>query len=529
MHQLQLNGGPQEINTFEFNKLKFIRRPDLSEMDRIHIAYTALWAQQHKSWGIITELSEEYMISRTFIYTLANTLRQTGSIIFGNNNLDQADIVTNTHLHYLLSLRMEGRCSIGATSTIMKRFDVNWASTGSISQHLTRFGSLLPNTLQLENDEAKVVVFLSDEIFSKGAPILVTVDPISSAILRIELTKTRKAKDWKNHWECLEKNKIYAAYLVSDEGTGLCSAQKEALTNIFRQPDTYHAIAHQLGSWVKRLETAAYGAIEAEDKIFNTLDSARTDRVINKRIDQYEKAQSVSNEKIELYESFNFLYSDIIENLRIFDNKGNLRDRKDAENNIEAGLELIESLEKSGLTDAVKKIRRTLPDLLNYLDVGKSVVADLEKLPIDQNALRALCLAWQWKKSKIKAKKANRSNYCANNQQFCLDVAAGYLQEEDDIVKEQVYKKLDNIVQSSALVECINSIIRPYLNTSKNHITQETLNLIMFYHNHRRYKDGERKSLTPMEILTGKKQNKDWIELLFDHVEEQEASLFFKS
>jgi len=76
-----------------------------------------------------------------------------------------------------------------------------------------------------------------------------------------------------------------------------------------------------------------------------------------------------------------------------------------------------------------------------------------------------------------------------------------------DIVKEQVYKKLDDIVQSSALVECINSIIRPYLNRSKNHVTQEVLNLFMYYHNHRSYIDGKRKDRTPIEILTGKRQD----------------------
>ncbi len=50
------------------------------------------------------------------------------------------------------------------------------------------------------------------------------------------------------------------------------------------------------------------------------------------------------------------------------------------------------------------------------------------------------------------------------NEQDCLEIASGYLQEDYDIVKEQVYQQLDQIVQSSALVECINSIIRPYLN-----------------------------------------------------------------
>ena len=81
--------------------------------------------------------------------------------------------------------------------------------------------------------------------------------------------------------------------------------------------------------------------------------------------------------------------------------------------------------------------------------------------------------------------------------------------------KEQVYHDLNHIVQSSA-VECINSIIRPYLNTSHNQISQKMLNLIMFYHNHRRYNSGERAKKTPYEILSGKKQEKDWLALLFD-------------
>ena len=40
----------------------------------------------------------------------------------------------------------------------------------------------------------------------------------------------------------------------------------------------------------------------------------------------------------------------------------------------------------------------------------------------------------------------------------------------------------------------------------------------MFYHNHRRYVDGKRKGKTPIEILTGIKQEKDWLELLMEKV-----------
>jgi hypothetical protein len=255
------------------NNVKFLRRTDLTPFIRLYIAFTALTAKAVGIWGTITALSKQFMISRTFIYMLAETLEETSPIIFGNAS---SPTVIEKHLpfYYILSLRLEGRCSIEAISTIMKRFDINLASTGSISQYLTYFGSLLPETLTA-NGEIQLVVFLSDEIFSKSIPLLVTVEPISSAILRIELADTRKAEDWKKHWECLEKNGYFAVYLVSDEGKGLCSAQKEALSETFRQPDTYHAIAHQLGRWVKVLENVAYKTIEEEYDRYQKLDSAK--------------------------------------------------------------------------------------------------------------------------------------------------------------------------------------------------------------------------------------------------------------
>jgi len=278
-----------------------------------------------------------------------------------------------------------------------------------------------------------------------------------------------------------------------------------------------------------RLLTSAYGAIEKEHKCYKNLDSARSEEVINKRIDQFEKAEKVVNEKIELYETFQYLYWCLIEQLRIFDKHGQLRKREYAEENIKAGLDLIEDLGKSNLIPAVNKVRRTLPDLFNYFDVAAEVVGELKKQGIDKDVLCAFCLAWQWNKGKIKAKKRNRVQQCTENEQYCLEFTTGHLQENQEDVKEQVYKELDTIVQSSALVECINSIIRPYLDSSKNQIFQETLNLIMFYHNHRRYKAGKRKGKTPMEILTKKELEKDWIDLLFEAVEQEDPSFFSQS
>ncbi len=281
---------------------------------------------------------------------LAFQLKETNAIIFGDNNHQSNLIKQDYAYHYILSLRLEGRCSIQAISTIMKRFDLSKASVGTISQYLTKVGSILPNTLKTNEDEIELVVFLSDEIFSKNIPILVTVEPISSAILKIELADSRKAEDWKKHWESLEENGYTALYLVSDEGKGLCSAQKEALADVFRQPDTYHAIAHRVGSLVKRLENAAYKAIEAEYNCYKKLNSARSENVINKRIEECEKSEENVAIKIELYENVNYIYNEITNELCVFDCNGYRRERKEAEDNMEESLKLLETLEHKQTT-----------------------------------------------------------------------------------------------------------------------------------------------------------------------------------
>jgi hypothetical protein len=500
-----------------FKSSRFKRRHDLTDRMRIYIAAAALYARMTGEWGRITELSRSFQISRTFVYMLSYTMISFGEIAFGDSHQSPSSESNRLTLQWMLSLRLEGHCSIEAISSIMKRFDIPNASVGSISQKLTDLGSRLSGTISAEEGEIKIVVFLSDEIFSKNRPILITVEPASSAILRIELAAARKAENWEHHWQCIGENGYLASYLVCDEGKGLCTAKDKALPDAVRQSDTFHAVAHQLGLWVERFEKAAYKAIELEYQCYEKLDSARSETVIENRIAEHEKAAAFARTKMELYESYRYMYRCLISELHVFGEDGRLLDRADAENNIRAGLDLIESLQVSKLDKEVKKVRRTLPNLLNYFDAARDVLQRLENtMNIERNALHALCLAWQWNKGSVKSKKAGRTRHCKKNEMHCLEFAQGHLQENYDFVKERVFKELDTIVQSSALVECINSIIRPYLNGSKNQISQETLNLIMFYHNHRRYRAGKRKGKTPMEILTGEKQKKDWISLLLD-------------
>ena len=82
------------------------------------------------------------------------------------------------------------------------------------------------------------------------------------------------------------------------------SAKKDALHDIIHQPDTYHAISHQLGLWVNRLEQSAYKAIQKAYDCYDKLDSAVSNNVINKRIAAYEEAEKTATQAIKFHDEF---------------------------------------------------------------------------------------------------------------------------------------------------------------------------------------------------------------------------------
>jgi hypothetical protein len=108
-------------------------------------------------WGVITALSRQYLISRMFVYLLASQLEQTSLIHFG----ERAAVPTsgNDPYPWMLSLRLEGRCSIEAMSAIMKRFGIERSSVGGLSQDLHRFGALVPDTVSTEAGEVQFAIF----------------------------------------------------------------------------------------------------------------------------------------------------------------------------------------------------------------------------------------------------------------------------------------------------------------------------------------------------------------------------------
>ena len=66
-----------------------------------------------------------------------------------------------------------------------------------------------------------MVFYLSDEIFARHQPIVVTIEAQSTAILKMQLAADRSAETWKAHFEDLGHHRFHSIGMASDRGVGL--------------------------------------------------------------------------------------------------------------------------------------------------------------------------------------------------------------------------------------------------------------------------------------------------------------------
>lgn len=492
--------------------MKFIRRYDLSTETRMEIAFQAHFGKG--IYGSITRLANIYHVSRTFIYQQLAILQFFLLVEFSDLPVPLVPLSFNEQFldRLIVLLRLEGRCSLQQISNILLALGLSPHSIGTISEHLKSLAQKLPSCLTSET--IQLVIFLSDELFANGQPILITIEPKSTAILRIELADDRSAESWQGHWQEIERNRFCVIGLVSDLGKGLVKGFSDFKPECSHGSDLFHGLRDLSHVILVELERCAYATMAEEYRCWDVLDSARSENVINKRIEAYDQAAAVSRQAINDYDQAVTLFRQLQKAFDVFDRQGQLKNQQTVRETIEKILERLSQLEVKSLQQSVTDFKEHLAMILSYFERASQVVRQLSEQIPDNEILNALCLAWQWNHKSYQAKNAKQNKHCQNERDFWLIYAAERLGAEFEPIQQQAFDQLETIVRSSSLVEMVNSLIRPYLNTCKGQITQEILNLIMFYHNHRQYQRGKRKNKAPIEILTGMPLKQHWLDIL---------------
>jgi hypothetical protein len=494
--------------------MKFTRRPDLDPQTRIHIVMLA-WLNQGV-YGKMTQIAQSYQISRTFLYQLILMANLQLEILFSDEKL----LFQKDHQHFeqlLLLLRLEGNCSLLSIASILKALEYHPNSVGYLSQFFHSAGQALPSTLVMPSKT--LVFYLSDEIFAIHAPILVTIDAQSTTILKIELAQDRSAETWKAHFEALENHHFLSLGMASDRGTGLVAGYQAACDMALWVADYFHEF-RDLFALLHQLERKAYAAIDKEYAAAQKFANAKSESNLEKRLQQYDTAHHACEQAMALYDQLAILLQLLREALQLCDPDGKLHTVEGVRTELTMLLDMIEELNCPALTCTLKPIRNHIDDILVPFAQVEKIDAELRAV-VPHEVLDFLVLAWHHDHL-VYQSGSKPKRYHQSERDFWLACAEGLLGDAFDTLKALVFDKLDSIVRASSLVEMVNSLIRPYLNSCKGQITQEALNLIMFYHNHHRYKSGKREGKAPIELLTGKPLEAEWWELLTQQVKSEE-------
>jgi len=495
--------------------MKFMRRPDLDPQTRIQIVMTA-WLHQGV-YGKMTHIAKFYQISRTLLYQLLFMANLQLETLFSDAKLlFQKD---HGHLEQLIVLlRLEGKCSLLSIASILQALEYHPHSVGYLSQFFHSAGQTLPSTLVIPSK--KLVFYLSDEIFAIHAPILVTIDACSTTILNIELASDRSADTWRAHFEALENHQFFSLGMASDRGLGLVAGYQAACDTAWWVADYFHEF-RDLFALLHQLERKAYAAIGTEDDAAHKFARAKSEANLAKRLQQYDTAHHACEQAMALYDQLAMLLHLLHEALQLCSPHGRLRTQQDVRSELTLLFDMIAALDCAAVATALKPIRTHLDDIVVPFAQAEAIATELRAM-VPHEACEFLVLAWHHDHL-VYQSGAKPKRYHQKERDFWLACAEGLLGNEFDTLKALVFDKLDSIVRASSLVEMVNALIRPYLNSCKGQITQETLNLIMFYHNHRRYKSGKRQGKAPIELLTGKPLDAPWWELLLQQVNPEQG------
>ena len=492
--------------------MKFLRRPDLDPHTRIEMVKLA-WLHQG-IYGKMTQIAQDYHISRTFLYQLTWAAQHQLETLFSTPT-SLAPGLQSPLEPLMLLLRLEAACSLPSLSSILKRLEYQPNSVGYLSESLQAYGRAVPSTLSMS--QQTVVFYLSDEIFAIRHPILVTIEAHSTAILKIELASDRSAETWQAHFADLGAHRFHSIGMASDRGGGLTAGSRAACQEGFWVGEQFHEF-QDLFHRCHQLQRQASGAIGKEIEAAEKCANAKSEANLQKRLKQYAQAPQVCEQAIARYDQLDLLLHLLSDTLPFCSDTGRLRTVEAVRADLSVILSLMQEIDDEKLPKLLTSLRSHLDDICVPFRQVESVHAELLEF-IPQPIIDAFVLAGHHDHLSYQAH-GKKKHYHRRECEYWLDFSEALLDEQFDGFKMLVFEKLDAIVKASSLVEMVNSLIRPYLNSSKGQITQETLNLIMFYHNHRRYKGGKRQGKAPIELLTGEVVEADWVDLLIQHKQE---------
>lgn len=507
--------------------------PHLGDGDALFLAALVRTQKENRPHGIISWASEAFQVSRTSIYKLGARIEKK---LFGSEQgadiaspsrseglkSERAIAVTREKLdRVILRATFPGSVSIRPMQAILQEAFNESRSIGYISQLRLEAGRKARNYIrQIDYSPIKHVLVGRDETFFLGQPILIIIEPVSSAILLAEVCADRQADTWGAALQIVQDQGMEIAGLIEDMARNYGKSQKLAnLSDATVQKDPWH-LMRDSAQLLTHLEKSAYRAMQKVIDIEKQLTKEWSDSTFI----AYLQAVAAEDKAIEQYDLYMSLHAHFCDALEMVDwRSGEIRDPATASWFLNAI-----ALEMSACTD--ERILRFAKMVLTYQHELLTFLEWLhEDLPSWRNDLwhhlrdeqdvlafeRSVALHW-WAQQKLIAQHKQWQSFAYDAQRILDNFT-----DDDPVLADlatRLLQLLDAAGRTNSIAESINGLLKSFLHDRQSFQSTDSmqayLDLFVLWHNTRIFERGKRQGQSPFQIAGVHTDSDDWIELI---------------
>jgi len=469
---------------------------------RFHLAMQML--DDSRSWGMVTNMADEYKVSRKFLYQIAN--KAENALIYALSAQTPGPKPVSKYLDIddeciqraIITLATIVPGSIRSIKTCLQEILDTHRSIGFISQSLKIAGKTadILNQSEIPKSLKQPVLGEADEIFQGRHPCLTVVDGRSFAALQLSPQESRDADTWGASLLILQEQGIQFADIASDGARGIRAGIKQAELAIPLRPDLFH-LTRESGKLKRKLESYAYKAIEQSLHVQRADEESKESKALGKRIGRPLKvhvslteSKAKEQQAIQCYDLFVWLQHEIRQSLEPYDSNYNLINDfsvRQTKETLDTAISLLNDLGESsrdnrikGYAQSLKKHRDELLAPLEWLEGRLSSYR--QELSPEMESI----VVWSYK----------------HQQELCLSYAGEGFPEDMQPIVKAYWEALSLFHRSSSLAESLHSFLRPYFDKHRG-IPKWLLPLLQYYWNHHEFQRGKRKGNSPLgEPLT---------------------------
>ena len=507
--------------------------PHLSDWEALFLGALPLIPRESRPHGLITWASEVFAVSRPSVYALGKRIQERiltsaapnppkpSELAVPQNDVVRIEVTPERLRRTILAATFPGNVSIRPTQVLLQEAFDQTLSTGSISTLRLETGRRAGRVLAgLDYSPVGEVIVGRDETFFQGIPLLLVVEPVSATILLALACQDRQAETWGAALELVQEQGVSIAGLVEDMARTFEKSQKLAgLSTATVQKDTWHLLRDG-GQVLRDLERSAYKTMG----IVVDLEQKLTKRWDDSNFARYVDAVTKEEWAITQHDTYVELFPHLCDALEMVDwRSGEIRDRQTANWLLTETLTLMAPLTDKRIQRFVTTVRNHQPHLLTCLDWIADALPDWQTrlsdiLPVSTDAehfQRTVARHWRLQQMRINGHRqwdelADEAALELNRWVEVAPVLAAYVSELMHI--------LDAAGHTNSITECINGILKPFLESRQSFRNLETLqaylDLFVLWYNMHPFQRGKRQGKSPFQIAGIQTDSDDWLTLL---------------